>query len=622
MPTISKFNINKISKSRFDELVASGTITQEMINNQVWLFTDDAFVSESDKNNWNDKPSVSDIPTKLSDLANDEGFITLEDVPRKVSDLTNDAGYVTSSSIPKNLSQLANDVGYITNDALPTKTSDLINDSNFAILSDIPSKTSQLENDSGFMTSFTESDPTVPSWAKQPTKPTYTKSEIGLGLVENKSSETIRSEITSDNVIDALGYNPVNPNLIGQVNGLATLDGAGKIPESQLPSYVDDVIEFDTYSDLPSIGESGKIYIVKDTNISYRWSGTGYVSMSSDLALGETSSTAFRGDYGKIAYDHSQLPHAPSNAQANIIESLLVNGVLQTPENKAVNIQVPTNTSDLTNNSNFISDADYVHTDNNLTDELLAKINSSAGDNHTHANKAVLDQITSDMINSLSNLESYIKNLISQEDQKKYPIGKLEFNVSGANPNTYLGFGTWELWGSGKVPVGVDPTDTDYDTPELTGGSKTRSLSTTNIPAHTHTVGSHTHSINSHSHTTPSHAHTWSGTTGGGGAHQHSVTGYPAAGGTAYRLTGGVSGASNGAWGTSQGNILLGWAEYIGDHTHYYSGTTSSNNGGNTGGASLTTNSAGSATTSSVGSGTAFSIEQPFITCYIWKRTA
>ena len=171
-------------------------------------------------------------------------------------------------------------------------------------------------------------------------------------------------------------------------------------------------------------------------------------------------------------------------------------------------------------------------------------------------------------------------------------------------------------------PVGVDPTDTDYDTPELTGGSKTRSLSTDNIPAHTHTIGNHTHSINSHSHSTPSHSHTWNGTTSWNGDHTHNVLGYPLTGGGSYRLTGGVSGAANGAEWTTGNNILLGLATSSGGHNHTISGTTSSNNGGYTGGASLTTNSAGSTTTSSVGSGTAFSIEQPFITCYIWKRTA
>lgn len=86
----------------------------------------------------------------------------------------------------------------------------------------------------------------------------------------------------------------------GAPNGLASLNESGIIPSAQLPSYV---IEVDTFSNLPGTGESGKIYIVQDTNLTYRWSGTGYVEISKSLALGETSSTAYPGDKGKATTD-------------------------------------------------------------------------------------------------------------------------------------------------------------------------------------------------------------------------------------------------------------------------------------------------------------------------------
>lgn len=89
----------------------------------------------------------------------------------------------------------------------------------------------------------------------------------------------------------------------GAPNGLASLNESGIIPSAQLPSYVDDVIEVDTFSNLPGTGESGKIYIVQDTNLTYRWSGTAYVEISQSLALGETSSTAYAGDKGKATTD-------------------------------------------------------------------------------------------------------------------------------------------------------------------------------------------------------------------------------------------------------------------------------------------------------------------------------
>lgn len=111
----------------------------------------------------------------------------------------------------------------------------------------------------------------------------------------------------------------------GQAGGVAELDSTGKVPAAQLPSYVDDVVEYDSQSDFPETGEDGKIYIAKDTNLTYRWSGSQYVEISPSLALGETSSTAFPGDKGKAAYDHSQItdgnPHGTTAAQVGAAPS-------------------------------------------------------------------------------------------------------------------------------------------------------------------------------------------------------------------------------------------------------------------------------------------------------------
>jgi hypothetical protein len=104
----------------------------------------------------------------------------------------------------------------------------------------------------------------------------------------------------------------------GAANGVASLDETGKVPATQLPSYVDDVLEFDNQEGFPKTGESGKIYVAKDTNKTYRWSGSAYAEISASLALGETASTAFAGDKGKKAYEHSQAAHAPANAEANV----------------------------------------------------------------------------------------------------------------------------------------------------------------------------------------------------------------------------------------------------------------------------------------------------------------
>ena len=116
----------------------------------------------------------------------------------------------------------------------------------------------------------------------------------------------------------------------GAAGGLAELDAGGKVPSSQLPSFVDDVLEFSAKSSFPSTGETGKIYVDTSTNKTYRWSGSTYTEISESLAIGETSSTAYRGDRGKTAYEHSQSSHARTDAtkteQSSTNGNILING--------------------------------------------------------------------------------------------------------------------------------------------------------------------------------------------------------------------------------------------------------------------------------------------------------
>lgn len=108
----------------------------------------------------------------------------------------------------------------------------------------------------------------------------------------------------------SLGFTPENSSNKGAANGYASLDAGGKVPASQLPAYVDDVLEAANFAALPGTGTTGIIYVTLDTNITYRWTGSAYVEISASLALGETSGTAYRGDRGKTAYDHSQITGA------------------------------------------------------------------------------------------------------------------------------------------------------------------------------------------------------------------------------------------------------------------------------------------------------------------------
>lgn len=144
-------------------------------------------------------------------------------------------------------------------------------------ISDLATIRSGAELGATALQSYIETDPTVPSWAKASNKPSYTASEVGA----------------------------IASSLKGAVNGVAELDSSGLVPSSQLPSYVDDVLEYSAKSSFPTTGEAGKIYVDTATNLSYRWGGSAYVEISPSLGLGTTSSTAFRGDYGNTAYAHA-----------------------------------------------------------------------------------------------------------------------------------------------------------------------------------------------------------------------------------------------------------------------------------------------------------------------------
>ena len=151
-------------------------------------------------------------------------------------------------------------------------------------------------NDSRLSNSRPASD--VYSWAKASSKPSYSKSEVGLGNVTN-DAQVKRTEM-------------------GAASGVATLGTDGKVPSSQLPSYVDDVLEYTNLSSFPSTGESGKIYVAQDTNKTYRWSGSTYKEISPSIVVGTTTGTAFD---GKSGYDHvnnTSNPHGVTKAQLGL----------------------------------------------------------------------------------------------------------------------------------------------------------------------------------------------------------------------------------------------------------------------------------------------------------------
>ena len=156
----------------------------------------------------------------------------------------------------------------------------------------------------------------------------------GLGMISNGFyilnggvglNQLANDSVSEDKLIDGsvdtakIAENAVTNDKIASVSADKI---TGTIPTSVLPSYVDDVVEYNGTSAFPPTGESGKIYVDTSTNKTYRWGGSDYVEISPSLALGTTSSTAFRGDYGNTAYQHAL---ASGSAFANGLYKITTN---------------------------------------------------------------------------------------------------------------------------------------------------------------------------------------------------------------------------------------------------------------------------------------------------------
>lgn len=205
-------------------------------------------------------------------------------------------------------------------------------------------------------------------------------------------------------------------NSKGAPNGLASLNESGIIPSAQLPSYVDDVIEVDTFSNLPGTGESGKIYIVQDTNLTYRWSGTDYVEISKSLALGETSSTAYPGDKGKATTDKlNRIPDKLITDTVNVNQSTteaVLNFTTYRQEAQQIGRNTLTITSATTSQAGLMSSSDKTKLDG---------LKDQAG-------------ITSDIDAVQTNLETHINNKSNPHEVTKDQVGLGNVdNTSDAN---------------------------------------------------------------------------------------------------------------------------------------------------------------------------------------------
>ena len=206
------------------------------------------------------------------------------------------------------------------------------------VANDIPSISKSKISD--FPSSMPASD--VYSWAKASSKPSYSFSEIG-----------------------------------GKVNASTQLTGT--VPSSCLPSYVDDVLEYNGLANFPETGESGKIYTDTSTNKVYRWGGSSYVVISDTITLGTTSSTAYRGDLGNEAHSWA----STAKAHADKHGSAFASGLYKITTNDAGHVTGATKVAKSDITALGIPGSDTHYTSNLIVGTSSSAVANSATENST-----------------------------------------------------------------------------------------------------------------------------------------------------------------------------------------------------------------------------------------------
>lgn len=192
-----------------------------------------------------------------------------------------------------------------------------------------------------------------------------------------------------------------------------------------------------------------------------------------------------------------------------------------------------------------------------------------------------------------------------------YPVGCIYFSTNSTNPATSLGFGTWAEFGAGRVPVGWSSGDPDFGTDEATGGAKTHTLTTAQLPAHGHTFTTSTHGGHQHSFTTSTNGwHQQTFTTSWDAGHAHTWAIAASTGSSTTRAAPG-GGSTRPAVATSSAGAHSHTGTTDGGGSHSHTGTTDA------GGSHSHTG-----TTNDTGSGSAHNNIQPYIVVRMWKRTA
>ena len=224
----------------------------------------------------------------------------------------------------------------------------------------------------------------------------------------------------------------------------ANLSDNGKVPANQLPSYVDDVLEYGTLSTFPVTGETNKIYVAQDTNLTYRWSGTRYVEISQSIALGETSTTAYPGNKGKaneeaIINEISRAQGKEQSIQDSIDEEILranrVETNIQDSHNRHItDYNNPHNvTKDQVGLGNVDNTSDVNKPISDAQQREFNRINQSLSNNTDNVNSALLDVANiKSTVNSLSQEQEYTKGMLDTIDSS---ITNINSNITSINRN-------------------------------------------------------------------------------------------------------------------------------------------------------------------------------------------
>ena len=290
----------------------------------------------------------------------------------------------------------------------------------------------------GHITGVDTETVTLPAAYTLPTASSTVLGGVKTGSNITNSSGTI--SLTKQNVINALGYTPGTDT---EINTTYTLTKYG--------------------STITLTGSDGSKTSVSDNN-------TTYSNMT-----GATASAA-----GKAGL----VPAPAAGAQAKYLRG---DGTWQVPTNTTysaagTSLGLVKTGGDVTisNGTITVNDDSHNHTIANI-DNLQATLNGKAASSHTHNYAG-----SSSAGGAATSLSS---SGIVEVMKKIYPVGCIYMSVNSTNPKSIFGFGTWVAWGSGRVPVGVNTSDSNFNTVEKTGGAASVTLTANQMPSHSHTTG-------------------------------------------------------------------------------------------------------------------------------------